>query len=176
MRAVRAAPGRRDAALLLAATATAAAAAAPAPARAAGRGGAGNADGRVAVVTGANSGIGRAMAEGLARQGFRVVPACRTAAKAEATAEQIRQAVPGADCVALDRGLELASLASVTRYADELLASGLPVALLVNNAGLAWCAEAASEDGHELQFAVSVAAVQTPGQGPAGSDEWARGA
>src|SRR6185503_19107512 len=71
--------------------------------------------GRVAVVTGANSGLGLATARELARHGARVVMGCRDPARGEAARARIAADVPGAD-VALEP-LDLADLASVADFA-----------------------------------------------------------
>jgi NAD(P)-dependent dehydrogenase (short-subunit alcohol dehydrogenase family) len=89
--------------------------------------------GRVAVVTGANSGIGWQAALELARAGGEVILAARTAAKAEDAAARIRSEVPGAQL--RTELLDLADLASVRAFAAKLAA--LPkIDLLVNNAGV----------------------------------------
>ncbi|PSL52653.1 NAD(P)-dependent dehydrogenase (short-subunit alcohol dehydrogenase family) [Saccharothrix carnea] len=89
--------------------------------------------GRVAVVTGANSGLGLATATELARHGARVVLAVRDPDAGARAAAAIRTSVAGAG---LDvRRLDLASLASVRAFADALLADVPSIDLLVNNAG-----------------------------------------
>jgi NAD(P)-dependent dehydrogenase (short-subunit alcohol dehydrogenase family) len=104
--------------------------------------------GSVAVVTGANSGIGWYTALELARKGASVTLACRTVTKADQAADRIRALVPGAQVAVA--ALDLASLASVAEFAATVQT---PVDLLVNNAGVmappSW---RASEDGFELQF------------------------
>jgi NAD(P)-dependent dehydrogenase (short-subunit alcohol dehydrogenase family) len=102
--------------------------------------------GKLAVVTGANSGIGLETARRLAAAGASVVLAVRSVAKGEAAARDI----PGTTRV---EQLDLASLASVAAFTDRLLADGRPVDLLVNNAGvMAVPARQTTADGFELQF------------------------
>src|SRR5512140_668891 len=91
--------------------------------------------GKVFIVTGSNTGIGKVTAAELAKQGARVVLANRSEDKTRPVIEEIRKAAPGAqlDFLALD----LADLASVRRAAKEFLDRGLPLHGLINNAGLA---------------------------------------
>jgi NAD(P)-dependent dehydrogenase (short-subunit alcohol dehydrogenase family) len=111
--------------------------------------------GRLAVVTGANSGTGREAAERLAAAGARVVLAVRTVAKGEAARGEILAAHPDA---ALEvRRLDLADLASVQSFADGLLSDGTPVDMLLNNAGvMAPPRRFTTTDGFELQFGSNV--------------------
>jgi NAD(P)-dependent dehydrogenase (short-subunit alcohol dehydrogenase family) len=111
--------------------------------------------GRLAVVTGANSGTGREAAERLAAAGARVVLAVRTVAKGEAARDEILAAHPGA---ALEvRRLDLADLASVQAFADGLLADRVPVDMLLNNAGvMAPPRRFTTTGGFELQFGSNV--------------------
>jgi retinol dehydrogenase-12 len=107
--------------------------------------------GKVALVTGANTGIGLVTARELARRGARVFIACRSAERAKPAAEQIRSAT-GKDVELLD--LDLSDLESVRRCADGFLASGAPLHLLINNAGLAG-AHGLTKSGFELAFGVN---------------------
>lgn len=107
--------------------------------------------GRLAVVTGANSGLGKEVATRLAAAGARVLMGVRNLEKGEAARAEILAAAPGAD-VEL-RELDLADLASVAAFADRLLADGTAVDLLVNNAGvMAPPTRFTTVDGFELQF------------------------
>jgi NAD(P)-dependent dehydrogenase (short-subunit alcohol dehydrogenase family) len=107
--------------------------------------------GTLAVVTGANSGTGKEAARRLAAAGARVVMAVRTVAKGEAARAEILAAHPGAQLEV--RGLDLAELASVRRFAEGLMAEATPVDLLVNNAGvMAPPTRMTTADGFELQF------------------------
>ena len=90
---------------------------------------------RMVVVTGANTGIGRATAEALARQGWRVYVASRSAEKGEAAVAAIKAAA-GSDSVWF-LPLDLADLSSVRACAEAFLARGEPLHVLVNNAGVA---------------------------------------
>ena len=103
--------------------------------------------GKVAVVTGANTGIGRVTAEVLASRGARVFLACRSREKTEPVVAAIREAGGTASFVALD----LADLDSVRACAGELLAAKEPLHLLVNNAGLAGV-RGLTEQGLEMTF------------------------
>ena len=108
--------------------------------------------GRIAVITGANTGIGRVTALELARRGAEVTLACRSRAKAEPVIEAIKETTGNAavDLVLLD----LASLDSVRAAADELLSRDRPLHLLINHAGLAG-QRRLTKDGFELAFGVN---------------------
>jgi len=106
--------------------------------------------GRLAVVTGANSGLGEITARELARKGARVVLAVRTTSKGETAALRIRDAVPGARVEV--RELDLSSLASVRAFAAGLTAEAPVLDLLVNNAGIMQTPPSRTADGNELQF------------------------
>ncbi|MDQ2814541.1 MAG: SDR family oxidoreductase [Actinomycetota bacterium] len=107
--------------------------------------------GKLVVITGANSGTGKEAARRLAEAGARVVMAVRTIAKGEQAREEILARHPGA---ALDvRRIDLADLASVGEFADRLIADGVPVNVLVNNAGvMAPPTRVSTADDFELQF------------------------
>jgi NAD(P)-dependent dehydrogenase (short-subunit alcohol dehydrogenase family) len=104
--------------------------------------------GRVAVVTGANSGLGLITARELARHGAQVVVACRSVEKGEAAAAEIA-ADAGVSKPQVER-LDLGSLASVRAFAEGF--SGRRVDLLVNNAGIMMTPQQQTEDGFELQL------------------------
>ena len=103
--------------------------------------------GKTAVVTGANTGIGRVTAIELAKLGTHVVLACRSEDKTGPVLDEIRAAGGDAEFVHLD----LADLSSVRVCAEGLLARGVPIDILVNNAGLAG-AHGTTQDGFELTF------------------------
>jgi NAD(P)-dependent dehydrogenase (short-subunit alcohol dehydrogenase family) len=108
---------------------------------------AGDLSGRSFLVTGANTGIGRATAEALARRGGMVTLACRSEERTRPVLEAIRAAGGEAKFLALDLG----DLASVRRAAREFLDRGTPLHVLVNNAGLAG-ARGLTKDGFEITF------------------------
>jgi NAD(P)-dependent dehydrogenase (short-subunit alcohol dehydrogenase family) len=106
--------------------------------------------GRVAIVTGANSGLGLVTARELARAGASVVLGCRDTGRGAKAAEQIRAAVPDAE---LDlQSLDLASLASIADFAGRVTSSYDGIDLLVNNAGVMAIPRAETADGFEMQF------------------------
>jgi NAD(P)-dependent dehydrogenase (short-subunit alcohol dehydrogenase family) len=110
--------------------------------------------GRVAIVTGANSGIGYYTALELARAGAAVVLACRSEAKGMAALARIKGNYSGANVVF--EGLDLASLASVSAFAARMKAAYGAVDLLINNAGvMALPARQVTADGFEMQLGVN---------------------
>jgi NAD(P)-dependent dehydrogenase (short-subunit alcohol dehydrogenase family) len=110
-----------------------------------------NLSGKLAVVTGANSGLGFGLATRLSAAGADVIMAIRNQAKGEAAIEQIRQQVPDAKLTI--KHLDLSSLATVKALADELNAEGRPIDILINNAGIMQPPQReTTEDGFELQF------------------------
>ena len=108
--------------------------------------------GRVALVTGANTGIGLVKARELARRGAHVFLACRSASRAQAALNAIRAASGNQKVEAL--ALDLGDFASVRQCANAFLARGLPLHLLVNNAGLAG-SRGFTASGFELAFGVN---------------------
>lgn len=107
--------------------------------------------GKLAVVTGANSGTGKEAARRLAGAGAQVVLAVRTPAKGEQARTEILAEHPGARVEV--RRVDLADLASVEVLADGLIADGTPLDLLLNNAGvMAPPTRMTTADGFELQF------------------------
>jgi NAD(P)-dependent dehydrogenase (short-subunit alcohol dehydrogenase family) len=107
--------------------------------------------GRVAIVTGANSGLGYHTAAVLAGKGAHVVLAVRSLDKGTEAAERIKAATPNAD-VDLQE-LDLASLDSVRKAADDLRTAHPRIDLLINNAGLMYVPKReTTKDGFEMQF------------------------
>jgi len=107
--------------------------------------------GRLAIVTGANSGLGLGLTGRLAAAGAEVVMAVRNLEKGEAARNEVLVAHPGAQ-LRLER-IDLASLASVAEFAERLTAQGRPVDILLNNAGIMMPPEReTTDDGYELQF------------------------
>ncbi len=106
--------------------------------------------GRTVVVTGANTGLGYHTAAALAVHGARVVLAVRSLDKGNAALSRIVAAKADVD-VTLTQ-LDLSSLASVRRAADELRSTHPRIDLLINNAGVMWTPKELTADGFELQF------------------------
>ena len=106
----------------------------------------------VALITGANTGIGRHTALKLAKKGFKVFLACRSWDKTQPVLEEINQLekVKPAEFLELD----LADQASIRRCALSFLARQLPLHLLINNAGQAG-AKGLTADGFEVAFGVN---------------------
>jgi NAD(P)-dependent dehydrogenase (short-subunit alcohol dehydrogenase family) len=113
--------------------------------------------GRIAMVTGANTGIGKEVAAALARQGAQVVMVCRSAERGREALAEVRAAATaagaggGAEILAID----LASLAAVRAGAAAFLARHERLHVLVNNAGVVCMSRQTSADGYELTFAVN---------------------
>jgi NAD(P)-dependent dehydrogenase (short-subunit alcohol dehydrogenase family) len=106
--------------------------------------------GRVAVVTGANTGLGLETARALAARGTSVVLAVRNLDKGKQAATAITTASAGAD-VAVQR-LDLSSLDSVREAAAELRTGHDRIDLLINNAGVMYTPRGSTADGFDLQF------------------------
>lgn len=110
--------------------------------------------GKIAVITGANAGIGRATATVLAEKGAEVVLAVRNDSKGEEAAEAIRTEHPGANLHVME--LDLSDLASVRSFAKLYLATFDRLDLLINNAGYYSAqADETSTDGFAVMMAVN---------------------
>ncbi|KAL6471351.1 hypothetical protein MHYP_G00200010 [Metynnis hypsauchen] len=107
--------------------------------------------GRTAVVTGSNTGIGKATALDLAKRGARVILACRNQEKAEAAVYDIRR--ESGNTAVLFMHLDLASLKSVRSFAETFLKTEPRLDLLINNAGM--MGPGRTEDGFGLAFGVN---------------------
>lgn len=109
--------------------------------------------GRVAIVTGANTGTGYQVARGLAARGAHVVLACRNPERASAALRSLEaERLAGAAAV---EHLDLAALTSVRDFADRVRSLDTPIDLLVNNAGVMVPPEARTEECFELQIGVN---------------------
>lgn len=106
--------------------------------------------GRVAIVTGSNTGIGYHTAAALAERGALVVLAVRDLDKGHAAADRINRDCPQAAVEV--RQLDLSSLASVREAAEALGAAHPRIDLLINNAGVMYTPKQTTVDGFELQF------------------------
>jgi len=113
----------------------------------------GDLTGRVALVTGANSGIGYETARALAEHGAHVILACRNDEKARRARDKMESELDRSSLEVLH--LDLADLVSVRRAADEILAGHARLDVLVNNAGVMGTPYRQTADGFELQMATN---------------------
>ena len=102
--------------------------------------------GKVAIVTGANTGIGKETARGLVERGATVILACRNVKKGEAAAKEI-----GGRATRV-KELNLASFASVREFCKQINKEEKKVDILINNAGMFTMNRELTEDGQEMQF------------------------
>jgi NAD(P)-dependent dehydrogenase (short-subunit alcohol dehydrogenase family) len=109
--------------------------------------------GKIAVITGANSGLGYESALALAAKGAHVVMACRNPQRAQQAQEALLQQVPNAsvELAALDLG----NLASVRAFAEAFGQRHSRLDILINNAGLMAIPKQFTADGFEAQFGVN---------------------
>lgn len=106
--------------------------------------------GRVAIVTGANSGIGWDTARMLAQKGATVIMACRNLDKANPAADEIRALKPSGKVIVMQ--LDLGDLDSVRAFANEFRSQYNRLDLLINNAGVMMPPYGKTRQGFELQF------------------------
>jgi len=106
--------------------------------------------GRVAVVTGANSGLGYETSLALARKGAQVIMACRNMEKGQKAVDDVGQLVAGAKLDLMP--LDLSSLESVRAFAADFLSRYDQLDLLINNAGVMAIPRRETADGFEMQF------------------------
>ena len=107
-------------------------------------------EGKTAVITGGNTGIGKETAVDLAKRGARVIIGCRNLEKGKAALREIQERSGSTD-VFLEK-LYLASLDSVRTFTDSILKSERRLDILINNAGVMACDYQKTEDGFEMQF------------------------
>ncbi|KAK8478588.1 hypothetical protein V6N13_073755 [Hibiscus sabdariffa] len=112
-----------------------------------------HASGLTAIVTGASSGIGAETARVLALRGVHVVMGVRNMTAGREVKEAIAKRTPDAKVDAME--LDLSSMVSVRKFAADFVSSGLPLNILVNNAGIMATPFMLSKDGIELQFATN---------------------
>ncbi|TSV02050.1 Retinol dehydrogenase 14 [Bagarius yarrelli] len=131
--------------------------------------------GKTVIVTGANSGIGKATAVELLRREARVIMACRSRERAESAAQEIRQQAGsgggggdgggdgggggggggGGEGELLVRLLDLACMNSVRSFCEQIYKEEPRLDVLINNAGVYQCPYSKTEDGFEMQFGVN---------------------
>ncbi|KAK8926210.1 hypothetical protein KSP39_PZI019013 [Platanthera zijinensis] len=105
------------------------------------------------LITGGASGIGLETARVFALRGAHVVIAARNMQAAGDAKKLILESIPDANVDAMK--LDLSSLESVRAFADNFITAGLPLNILINNAGVMFCPYQLSADGVELQFATN---------------------
>ncbi|XP_060618480.1 retinol dehydrogenase 12-like [Anolis sagrei] len=110
-------------------------------------------NGKVVVITGANTGIGKETAKDLAGRGARVILACRDMVKAEAAADEIRTKTGNQQVIA--KKLDLADTKSIREFAENLLEEEKELHILINNAGVMMCPYSKTADGFEMHFGVN---------------------
>src|SRR5271169_5358986 len=110
-----------------------------------------NLSGKRVLVTGVSAGLGVETARALAAHGVQVIGAARDLSKAQAATEQVRAQATGGGSLELVQ-LDLASLDSVRRCANALLAARKPFDVIIANAGVMACPKGTTADGFETQF------------------------
>ncbi|XP_034673581.1 short-chain dehydrogenase TIC 32 B, chloroplastic isoform X1 [Vitis riparia] len=106
-----------------------------------------------AIITGATSGIGAETARVMAKRGVRVIIPARDLKKAGEMKEKIQKESPKAEVIVLE--IDLSSFASIKRFCSEFLSLGLPLHILINNAGKFSHKLEFSEDKIEMSFATN---------------------
>ncbi|OWF43787.1 dehydrogenase/reductase SDR family member on chromosome X-like [Mizuhopecten yessoensis] len=109
--------------------------------------------GKVAIVTGGSGGIGFEVSKGLVAKNVHVFIACKCVAEGRMAIDKIREEFPNAKVDFLE--LDLSSLVSVNTFVDNFLARGLPLHILINNAGVMFKPYQETEDQMEYHFQVN---------------------
>eukprot|EP00105_Crassostrea_gigas_P041486 XP_019925634.1 PREDICTED: retinol dehydrogenase 13 [Crassostrea gigas] len=110
-------------------------------------------DGKTVIITGANTGIGKETAIDLASRGAKVILACRDVIRAERAATDIMKKSNNRNIVV--KIVDLASLDSIRKFADNINKSEPKIDILINNAGIMMCPYWKTQDGFEMQFGVN---------------------
>lgn len=108
---------------------------------------------KLAIITGADGGMGMEITRAVAIAGYRIIMACRSSQAAEPK-RQLLIRETGNSCIEV-KEINLASLSSVSSFANELLEQGEPLSLLMNNAGTMETKRRITEDGLEQTVAVN---------------------
>ncbi|OXU25620.1 hypothetical protein TSAR_010179 [Trichomalopsis sarcophagae] len=116
-----------------------------------------NLEGRVFIVTGANSGIGKEVIKELAKRNATVILACRNLQAAKSTVQEIKGYSPRAELIPME--LDLASLTSIRHFATEVLKNFPEIHVIINNAGvyvpLQDKGKDVTKEGFEIHFGVN---------------------
>jgi len=110
-------------------------------------------EGKVVIVTGANSGLGYFTSKGLAENGAEVIMACRNLRKGEEAVNQLLKEVPGAKLKLME--LDLSDLNSVKAFSEKFSKAYKKLDILINNAGLMAIPYRETKDGFEMQLGVN---------------------
>uniref|UniRef100_A0A6M2D9V6 Putative dehydrogenase with different specificities related to short-chain alcohol dehydrogenase n=1 Tax=Rhipicephalus microplus TaxID=6941 RepID=A0A6M2D9V6_RHIMP len=110
-------------------------------------------DGKLVVITGANTGLGRAAAKEFATKGASVIMACRDLTKCRRVRAEIMTQTRNKRVVCEE--LDLASLESIRNFAARINESVKQIDILVNNAGVMRCPKLLTKDGFEMQLGVN---------------------
>ncbi len=110
-------------------------------------------NGKTVIITGGNSGIGKATAAALAKKGAEVIIACRSKSRGEQARQEISKTT-GSKLVRLMH-LDLADFGNVRNFAEEFKRNYKKLDVLINNAGVLSTVRRTSRNGYELQFAVN---------------------
>lgn len=107
-------------------------------------------NGKVVIITGATSGLGKEAAKVFAEKGATVIMPVRNAEKAKSVLEEILKLNPNSKIVI--KSLDLSSLNSIKLFADDFLKSFNQLDILINNAGIMYCPYSKTQDGFEMQM------------------------
>ncbi|KAH7425619.1 hypothetical protein KP509_11G063200 [Ceratopteris richardii] len=108
---------------------------------------------RHVIITGGNCGIGKATAVELAKQAMHITLACRSKERGEKACLEISSVSGNPNVRTMT--CDLASFDSIHRFVENYLQEGLPLHVLVNNAGIMACPQSYTKDGFEMQFGVN---------------------
>ena len=114
--------------------------------------------GKTAIVTGANRGLGREMTRQLAAKGAKVIMACRSVRHAGEVRAELENENPEAQLQVME--LDLADRGSITGFADSFIKAYKTLDVLINNAGVQTPDRQVTPDGVELTFAINVLGPQ----------------
>lgn len=107
-------------------------------------------DGKVVVITGANTGIGKETALELAKRGAKIYLACRDFQRGEDARKYITEKSGNENIY--NRNLDLSSFASIKKFAKTFMDEEEQLHILINNAGVMACPKMLTQDGFELQI------------------------